>query len=306
MAKMMKMKMMMTNVYQKQVKTVTKEQASFVNQLNLIGLNGACPDSEKAPLYTVTNNIYQANYILSNQLATMNIAGALATCQSAQASANNLVNLITYMPYPGNTTYPNGQPISGCQGSGLSNAITIAKTMAFHYSVLVGNLQQANSMSSGGASKIARFGNYAPSDIKTVKLMLDAAKFKEGEVLVDLGCGDGRILVEAVKRGAKKVIGVDSDRKRIRTSEKKITKHEAAEKSELQHCDIMEMKGLEKADVVTMYLWTAGMEEIKPMLLQKLKKGTRIVSHQFKFKSWKPVSTHDIPGKKQKVYVYVV
>lgn len=301
-------KMMMTNIYQKQVKGITKVSTSFYNQIQGIGLNQSCPDCQKAPIYTITGNLGQLNFLLSNQIALKQYSDALNSCISGGNMATNLINLT------GNLGMTQGCATSApiqqaCGGNLRENAVSLAKTLKFKFGVLQSNMQNLVDMQMSSSASIklkARFGNYAPTDMKTVGLMLDAAKLKKGEVLADLGCGDGRIIVEAAKRGAKKAIGVDVDQRRIKNSSRNIIKSNVGDKVELQQCDIMDMKGLEHVDVVSMYLWSDGMETIKPMLLSKLKKGARVVSHQFKFKTWKPASVHDIPGRKHKVYVYVV
>ncbi|MFL5342037.1 MAG: TIGR03000 domain-containing protein [Gemmataceae bacterium] len=126
--------------------------------------------------------------------------------------------------------------------------------------------------------------------------MLKLAKVKVGDVVYDLGCGDGRIVIAAVKRfGAKKGVGIDIDPARIKESQENAKKQGIESKVEFKLGDILALteKDLADATVVTMFLSPKVNNKLTPML-KKLKPGTRIVSHDFGITEWPEDEKKDI------------
>lgn len=128
---------------------------------------------------------------------------------------------------------------------------------------------------------------YVPSDEKVVQIMLDLAEVNEKDYLIDLGCGDGRILVAAARHRDTRGMGIDLDPARIADA------MELAAVSRVEHlidfveCDLRDAD-LRSATVVTLYLLEHMNLEIKDKLLSELKPGTRIVSNSFAMGNWKP------------------
>jgi SAM-dependent methyltransferase len=131
---------------------------------------------------------------------------------------------------------------------------------------------------------------YTPSPAVVVEKMLELAKVKEGDVVYDLGCGDGRIVIAAVGNfKAKKGVGIDIDPERIKESFDNAKSAKVTDKTTFVLGDILKLteKDLTDATVVTLYLKPKVINQLMPML-KKLKPGTRIVSHDFKIGDWKP------------------
>jgi SAM-dependent methyltransferase len=136
---------------------------------------------------------------------------------------------------------------------------------------------------------------YVPTPDEVVKEMMDLAKVKPGDVVYDLGCGDGRIVIAAAKRGAAKAVGVDIDPDRIREARSNAREAGVADKVTFIEGDLFQMD-FSDADVVTLYLLPDLNLKLRPKLLA-LRPGTRIVSHAFDMGDWKPEITQVVDGR---------
>jgi SAM-dependent methyltransferase len=136
---------------------------------------------------------------------------------------------------------------------------------------------------------------FVPTPDEVVKEMMDLAKVKPGDVVYDLGCGDGRLVIAAAKRGAAKAVGVDIDPDRIREAWANAREQGVADKVAFIEGDLFEMD-FSDADVVTLYLLPDLNLKLRPKLLA-LKPGTRIVSHAFDMGDWKPEITQVVDGR---------
>jgi SAM-dependent methyltransferase len=126
---------------------------------------------------------------------------------------------------------------------------------------------------------------YVPTPHEVVEKMLDMAKVKKGDVVYDLGCGDGRIVVAAAKRGAK-ATGWDIDPVRIKEAQENVKKNKVEENAKIIQDDIFTLD-LSRANVITLYLLPQLNVRLIPQL-EKLKQGSRIVSHDFDMAGVKP------------------
>jgi predicted RNA methylase len=149
--------------------------------------------------------------------------------------------------------------------------------------------------------------NYVPSPPEVVDKMLELADLKKDDVLYDLGCGDGRIVIAAAKKYKCKAVGIEIDPQLVHEARDKV-KAEGLEKLvEIQEGDIFKTD-LEPASVVTMYLLDHLNAKLVPQL-QKLKPGTRIVSHDFKIADYPPDKTVTVElrkvGLNPNVYLWV-
>jgi precorrin-6B methylase 2 len=131
---------------------------------------------------------------------------------------------------------------------------------------------------------------YVPTPQEVVNKMLEMAEIKEGDVVYDLGCGDGRIVVTAAKRYGVKAYGFDINPKRVRESLENVRKNNVGHLVTIQQEDIFTLD-LSKANVVTLYLLPSLNVKLMPQL-EKLKPGSRIVSHDFDMRGAKPVETY--------------
>jgi len=130
---------------------------------------------------------------------------------------------------------------------------------------------------------------YVPTPQDVVERMLEIAKVGPHDYLIDLGSGDGRIVVTAARKYGTRGFGVDLNPERIRESTVNARRAGVSEKVAFYHRDLFETS-LTDATVITMYLLPQVNIELRPRLLE-LKPGTRLVSHDFDMGDWKP-DTH--------------
>ena len=127
---------------------------------------------------------------------------------------------------------------------------------------------------------------FVPTTEEAVEAMLKLANVTKNDVVYDLGCGDGRIVVTAAKKYGCKAVGFDIDSKRIRESLANVEKNNVGNLVRIEQKDIFTLD-LSKANVVTLYLLPELNVKLIPQL-EKLKPGSRIVSHDFDMEGVKP------------------
>ena len=138
---------------------------------------------------------------------------------------------------------------------------------------------------------------YVPTPDDIVAEMVKLAKITKDDVVFEPGCGDARILIAAVKAGAKKGVGIDLDQERVDESKENVKKAAGlADKIEIRKGDALDIKDLSDATVVMMYMGNEFDGLIRPILWRDLKVGTRVVSHRFTFGDWKPDETKKVTG----------
>lgn len=136
-------------------------------------------------------------------------------------------------------------------------------------------------------SEIKKDVPYVPTRQNVVEAMLSLAKVTKEDVVYDLGCGDGRIVITSAKLYGTNGVGVDIDPQRIKEANENAQKENVAEKVKFIEGDLFK-QDFSKATVVTLYLLPEVNERLRPILLKQLKPGTRIVSHAFRMGNWKP------------------
>ena len=129
---------------------------------------------------------------------------------------------------------------------------------------------------------------YVPTPQEVVDRMLELAQVKKGDVVYDLGSGDGRIVVTAAKKYGVKAIGFEIDPERIKESHENIKKAGVGHLVEIRKQDIRTVD-LSAASVLTMYLLPEVNLMIRPNIWKQMKPGSRVVSHDFDMGDWKPV-----------------
>src|SRR5512137_2482912 len=128
---------------------------------------------------------------------------------------------------------------------------------------------------------------YVPTPQSVVDKMLEMAEVRKGDVVYDLGCGDGRIVVTAAKKYGVKAVGFDIDPQRVKEARENVRANQVEHLVTIREADVFTLD-LREASVVTLYLLPQLNVRLLPQLAQ-LKPGSRIVSHDFDMKGAKPV-----------------
>ncbi len=146
--------------------------------------------------------------------------------------------------------------------------------------------------------------HFVPTPHEVVKRMLEIAKVGPNDTHYDLGSGDGRILIAAVKDfKAKKGVGIDLDPQRIKEANENKAKAGLGDNVIFREQNIFETD-LSEATTVSMYLLTSINIRMRPKLLKELKPGTRIVTHAFNMGEWKAEHEESVNG--YQVYLFIV
>jgi tRNA G37 N-methylase Trm5 len=127
---------------------------------------------------------------------------------------------------------------------------------------------------------------YVPTPQNVVDAMLKLAGVKAGDVVYDLGCGDGRLVVSAAKLGARGV-GIDIDPARVNEANANVKKNGVESRVKILHADLF-LSDIREATVVTLFLLPDLNVKLRPKLWKELKPGTRVVSHLFDMDDWQP------------------
>lgn len=158
------------------------------------------------------------------------------------------------------------------------------------------------------ASKPASLAPYVPTPQDVVERMLQLAEVGPSDVVYDLGCGDGRIVITAAKKFGASGVGVDIDPQRIKESQANAKAAGVEDRVEFRLQDAMTVD-VSPATVVTLYLLSSSNEKLRPKLTRELKPGSRIVSHAFGMGDWKPDKTdsfQDANGATRTLYLWRV
>lgn len=148
---------------------------------------------------------------------------------------------------------------------------------------------------------------YYPTPPETVAEMLRLANVKHGDVLYDLGSGDGRIPIAAAKQFGIRAVGIEIDPKLITEAEINARNAGVAELVSFRNEDMFRVD-ISEANVVTLYLSDKLNVLLRPKLLREMRPGSRIVSHDFRMGDWKPEQTVRVPWGKlyRTVYLWTV
>jgi cyclopropane fatty-acyl-phospholipid synthase-like methyltransferase len=149
---------------------------------------------------------------------------------------------------------------------------------------------------------------FVPSPPDAVTAMLQLADVKKDEVLFDLGCGDGRIIIEAAQKFGAKAVGVELDKIRYEECVRRIRESNLDGRVNVIHGNLLDVD-LTSANIVTLYLLTSSNEKLRPKLEKELKNGTRVVSHKFPISKWKPSEVKEINKGRwisHKIYLYIM
>ncbi len=145
--------------------------------------------------------------------------------------------------------------------------------------------------------------HFVPTPPEVVQTMLKMANVKKGDVVYDLGCGDGRIVIAAAQQFGARGVGIDIDPQRIAEAKENARKAGVEKLVTFRTEDLFEAN-FKEATVVTLYLLERLNEKLRPKLMAELKPGTRIVSHAFGMGDWPPEKTEDVDGRM--VYMWTI
>ena len=174
-----------------------------------------------------------------------------------------------------------------CIGLGLLVLSTLA--------VIAQDSQYAIAVAQDSIFENKKIVPFVPTPQEVVDKMIELAGVKKGDVVYDLGSGDGRIVVTAAKKGAK-AVGFEIDGDLVKQSRDNIRKAGVQEQAEIRQQDILTVD-LSAASVVTMYLLPDVNMQLRPNILSQLKPGSRVVSHAFDMGDWKPDRTERVEGR---------
>ena len=147
---------------------------------------------------------------------------------------------------------------------------------------------------------------FVASPFDVVDRMLTLAKVGPGDVVYDLGCGDGRIVIAAAQKFGARGVGVDIDPRLITQAEANARAAGVQNRVRFLIADAMTVD-VSDATVVTLYLLSASNVKLRPILTKQLRKGARIVSHSFAIGDWEPdvVDTfRDAAGTSRTLYLW--
>ncbi len=148
---------------------------------------------------------------------------------------------------------------------------------------------------------------YVPTPIKVVHRMLKLGEVKSGDMVYDLGSGDGRIVITAVQEYGAKAVGVELDSDLAERANARIRELNISDRARVMHGHLMDVD-LRAASVVTLYLLSSSNLQLRPKLERDLKPGARVVSHDFQIMGWTPVKTETVKAdtREHTIFVYEV
>ncbi len=137
---------------------------------------------------------------------------------------------------------------------------------------------------------------YVSTPDEVVAEMLIVANLNKDDVLYDLGCGDGRIVITAAKMYGCRGVGIDIDPERIRESRENAIKAGVSDRVQFIQMDLFEAE-IREASVVTLYLLSGVNFRLRPKLFRELNPGSRVISHEFNMGKWEPDATSSVKAE---------
>jgi protein-L-isoaspartate O-methyltransferase len=157
------------------------------------------------------------------------------------------------------------------------------------------------------AEKTEKLAPYFPTPNLIVERMLKLGDAKKGEQVFDLGSGDGRIVIMAARKFGANATGVEFAEDLAKQSEDRIRDLGLEKKAHIIHGDLLK-QNYSSADLITVYLLPVSTDKVRPMLERQLKKGARVVAHDFEITGWTPEKTESIDddgeGRSHTLFLY--
>ena len=148
---------------------------------------------------------------------------------------------------------------------------------------------------SGPRRGVSRGNSICPDVDRSHRRMLELAEVKKGDVLYDLGSGDGRIVIRAAKKYGIRAVGIEMDRLLLDQARRDAKSAGVTHLVEFRSEDALKAN-ISKATVITLYMLPWFNEAMKPSFAKQLKPGSRIVAHDFGIAGWEPDQTVKLPG----------
>ena len=180
----------------------------------------------------------------------------------------------------------------------MQNNLAVSSTVRWFASVFAAVLLSASLNASAQwrhPAQLVPDVPYVPTPYKVAKAMLDVANVTDDDIVYDLGSGDGRIVIAAARDYGASGIGVEIDQKLVEMARLNALADKVDDKVEFVQTDLFRMD-LSDATVVALYLSEPINRRLRPILLEQLKPGTRIVSHEFSMGDWEPEETLYVDG----------
>ena len=153
---------------------------------------------------------------------------------------------------------------------------------------------------------------FVPTPPAVIDAMLELARLQPEDYVIDLGSGDGRIIIAAAKKYGARGFGVEIDQNLVAAARREARRQGVAERAQFQGENLF-LTTLDRATVITMYLYPGLMLQLRPRLFEQLKPGARIVSHDFDMEPWQPDArvTVPVPDKpygppSSEVYLWII
>jgi SAM-dependent methyltransferase len=143
---------------------------------------------------------------------------------------------------------------------------------------------------------------YVPTTDAAVEAMLKLADVKKTDIVYDLGCGDGRIVVAAAKKFGAHAVGIDINPARIKEAKENAKQAAVEDLVRFEENDLFEAD-IHEASVVTLFLLSSVNLKLRPKLLKDLKPGTRVVSNTFDMGDWKPEKEMTVGNDDEETYL---
>ncbi|HWR52599.1 MAG TPA: class I SAM-dependent methyltransferase [Bryobacteraceae bacterium] len=186
-------------------------------------------------------------------------------------------------------------PVTGCRSLYLRRGVPLLRVP---FVLLLACASLAAQWEDGNRGDVP----YVPTPPEVVEAMLKLGSVKQGDILYDLGCGDGRIVITAAKKYGAKGTGIDINPERIKEAEENAKQEGVTGRVRFLEKNLFEAD-FHDATVVTLYLLPDVNLRLRPRLLSQLKPGARIVSHSFDMGEWKPDKTVEIDHRRLHLWV---
>ena len=147
---------------------------------------------------------------------------------------------------------------------------------------------------------------WVPTSKKALDELCNFISIKSNDIFYDLGCGDGRVVIEIAKRYGIKAVGIEVRPDLVEVARQNVLKEGVADKVEIIHGDFFKIP-LYNATIVYAYLLTSVNKLLRPKLESELRPGAKVVTLDFKIPGWKPVAIREFRDRiSRRLYLYIV